>query len=104
LIPGIGNALTQDILFKARLHPRYAIQDLSQEQRKQLFRAIVDTLEEAIRLGGRYDEFDLFNQPGGYQRIMDSHAVGQPCPHCGTAIVKMQYLGGACYFCPQCQQ
>jgi formamidopyrimidine-DNA glycosylase len=23
---------------------------------------------------------------------------------CGTKIEKIQYLGGACYFCPRCQQ
>ncbi len=59
---------------------------------------------EAITAGGRNDETDLFNRPGGYVRLMDSKSAGQPCPQCGTTIEKIQYLGGACYFCPHCQQ
>jgi formamidopyrimidine-DNA glycosylase len=57
-----------------------------------------------IKKGGRYDEYDLFNQPGKYVRLMDKNAVGKPCPKCGGKIKKIQYLGGACYFCPVCQK
>jgi formamidopyrimidine-DNA glycosylase len=103
LIPGLGNAIAQDILFRARLHPRHAIADLGPDQRQRLYSAIVGTTAEAIAMGGRYDEFDLYNQPGGYARLMDSRSAGQPCPECGTAIDRIQYLGGACYLCPRCQ-
>ena len=40
---------------------------------------------------------------GKYKRIMDKAAAGLPCPECGTKVEKMAYLGGACYYCPQCQ-
>lgn len=103
LIPGLGNAIAQDILFRARLHPKHAIADLSQTQRHALFDAIVTTVQDVIARGGRSDEFDLYNRPGGYVRLMDSQAAGQPCPSCGTTVEKIQYLGGACYFCPRCQ-
>jgi hypothetical protein len=36
------------------------------------------------------DEYDLFNQPGKYVRLMDSHAVERPCPDCGTRVQKIQ--------------
>jgi formamidopyrimidine-DNA glycosylase len=103
LIPGLGNAIAQDILFKARLHPRHPIAELDNIHRQALFQVIIDTVSEAIKKGGRNDEVDLFNQPGGYIRLMDSKSSGTPCPECGTKIEKMQYLGGACYFCEQCQ-
>jgi formamidopyrimidine-DNA glycosylase len=103
LIPGLGNAIAQDILFHARLHPRHALADLSPGQRRDLFAALTDTVHAVIRRGGRYDETDLFGQPGGYVRLMDSAAAGQPCPACGHTIEKIQYLGGACYFCPNDQ-
>jgi formamidopyrimidine-DNA glycosylase len=35
---------------------------------------------------------------------MDKRAEENPCPVCGTKVEKMQYLGGACYFCPTCQK
>lgn len=104
IIPGLGNAIAQDILFRAHLHPRHAIADLSTDQRHTLYSSIVGTVGEATEMGGRYDEYDLYNNPGGYIRKMDKNAVGRPCPECGAEIEKIQYLGGACYFCPNCQQ
>ncbi len=103
LIPGLGNAIAQDILFTARLHPRHPLGKLSPSQRKALYKAIVDTVDEVISKNGRSDESDLLGNPGGYSRIMDSHATGQPCPRCGSPVEKIQYLGGSCYFCASCQ-
>ena len=96
LIPGLGNAISQDILFRAGLHPRRPIGELNKDQRRVLYDAIESTLREVIAEGGRSDETDLFGRPGGYVRLMDSKAAGRPCPVCGTPIEKFQYLGGAC--------
>ena len=104
LIPGLGNAIAQDILLRARLHPRHGLADLDGAQRRALFEAIVGTVARAIELGGRNDEVDLFGRPGGYVRLMDRSAAGRPCPACGTTVEKIQYLGGACYLCPSCQE
>jgi formamidopyrimidine-DNA glycosylase len=104
LIPGLGNAIAQDILFRARLHPRHPIAGLSAAQRETLYRSIVDTVDEVIDKGGRYDEYDLYNNRGGYTRMMDRYAVRRPCPECGGAIEKIKYLGGTCYLCPSCQE
>ena len=104
IIPGLGNAIAQDILFRARLHPRHPIADLGAGQRRALYQAIVSTVGEVIEQGGRYDEYDLHNNRGGYIRLMDKNAVGRPCPGCGGEIEKIQYLGGACYLCPDCQE
>jgi formamidopyrimidine-DNA glycosylase len=103
LIPGLGNAIAQDIMFNARLAPRHALADLDSDQQRVLYEAIVTTVQRVIDQGGRYDEYDLYNRPGGYVRLMDKHAAGKPCPQCGTTVEKMQYLGGACYWCPSCQ-
>ncbi|MFC1852260.1 DNA-formamidopyrimidine glycosylase family protein [candidate division CSSED10-310 bacterium] len=103
IIPGLGNAIAQDIMFKARLHPKHPIANLNQEQRRKFYDAIVRTVHEVIEQGGRYDEFDLHHKPGKYVRLMDKKAAGQPCPECKSIIEKIQYLGGACYFCPRCQ-
>jgi formamidopyrimidine-DNA glycosylase len=104
LIPGLGNAIAQDIMFNARLHPKHRIDDLDQCKRQELYRSIQETVSKVIEQGGRYDEYDLYNRPGGYVRLMDSKSAGKTCPVCSEKISKIQYLGGACYFCPQCQQ
>lgn len=103
LIPGLGNAIAQDILFRARLHPRHPVETLDVRQIRTLYLTIRSTVDQAVRLGGRNDEVDLFDHPGGYIRLMDKNAAGRPCPECGRKIEKIQYLGGACYFCAHCQ-
>jgi len=102
-VNGIGNSYCQDILFRARLRPERKISGISREERRYLYDAIQYTLELAIEQGGREDEHDLFNQPGGYTRLMSNLTYEGPCPVCGTTIQKIAYLGGACYLCPHCQ-
>lgn len=103
LIPGLGNSIAQDIMFKARLNPKQSISGLSRAQIRNLHEAIVKTVAEVILQGGRNDETDLYGNRGKYKRIMDKTAAGRPCPECGAIVMKMAYLGGACYYCPECQ-
>lgn len=104
VIPGLGNAIAQDIMFNANLHPKHSIAKLSAEERETLYTAIVESVQQVINAGGRYDETDLYGQPGRYVRIMDKEALKRPCPGCGGEVIKIQYLGGACYLCPTCQK
>lgn len=103
LIPGLGNAIAQDIMFRAKLHPRTDLAVLSPGQRREIWEATRATVAEVTEKGGRSDELDLYGQPGGYVRIMDARALKRPCPECSGVVEKIQYLGGACYLCPTCQ-
>ncbi len=103
LIPGLGNAIAQDILFRAGMNPRRPIGELDGAGRNRLYDATAETLTKCIDAGGRNDEVDLYDHPGGYVRLMDAKAVGRPCPLCDSPIQKMAYLGGSNYFCPTCQ-
>lgn len=100
---GVGNGYLQDILYRAKIHPRRRVVDLVQDERQVLYDAIKETLCRAVDLGGRDSERDLYNRPGKYKRILHSKSVGQPCQECGTPIEKIRYLGGTCYYCPVCQ-
>jgi formamidopyrimidine-DNA glycosylase len=100
---GVGNGYLQDILFRARIHPKRRAIDIVEEERRALHKAIRETLKQAVDLGGRDTERDLYNRRGEYRRILDSKSAGKPCPECGTPVEKIQYLGGACYLCPSCQ-
>jgi len=102
-VAGIGNGYLQDILFRARLSPKRKVSSLSPDERSALYDALRRTLREAVDLGGRDTERDLFDRPGGYTPRLDGRAAGRPCPTCGTPIAKIQYLGGSCYVCPRCQ-
>ncbi len=103
-VPGLGNGVLQDILFTARMHPKRKTGTLSEEDRGSLFRSIKGTLSAMASGGGRDTELDLFSRPGRYRTILSNRTAGRPCPSCGAAIKKETYLGGAVYFCPQCQK
>lgn len=103
-IPGLGNGALQDILWRARIHPKRKMATLSQEELHILFSAVKSVLVEMVAGGGRDTERDLYGHPGGYQTILSKKTVGGPCPACGTAIQKAAYLGGSIYFCPECQK
>lgn len=101
---GIGNAYLQDILLRARIHPRCRAVDLSGAQRRALYKAVTDAITRAVSLHGRTDEYDLFGERGGYERMLSAAAAGLPCPSCGKgAIIKESFLDGAIYTCPNCQ-
>jgi formamidopyrimidine-DNA glycosylase len=100
---GIGNGVLQDILYHARIHPKRRIVDITGEEKRTLYDAIVGTLSQMVEQGGRYEERDLYGNRGGYVRLLDTKTKGLPCTVCGTPIEKNQYLGGAIYFCPTCQ-
>lgn len=102
-IPGLGNGVLQDILYHARVNPKRKMGTLDAAARERLYEAVVTTLHEMTAAGGRDTERDLFGRPGGYATKMSKNTVGQPCPECGSLIVKEAYMGGSVYYCPGCQ-
>jgi formamidopyrimidine-DNA glycosylase len=102
-IPGLGNGVLQDILFRANIHPKRKIGTISEKELDNLSHSVKDTLAEMTKLGGRDTEKDLFGNAGGYRTLLSKNTVGKPCPVCSANIQKTSYLGGAVYWCPMCQ-
>ncbi len=102
-VPGIGNGVLQDILFRARINPKRKIATLSAAEKHKLFETVRETLAEMTEKGGRDTERDTDGNPGGYATILSKNTWQEPCPVCGGAIIKEAYLGGAVYYCPHCQ-
>jgi formamidopyrimidine-DNA glycosylase len=103
-IPGLGNGVLQDILFKAGIHPKRKKSSLSDFEKSELFHSLKVTLNKMTDQGGRDTEKDFFGQSGGYKTLLSKNTVSTPCPVCGNSIKKEAYLGGAAYFCPVCQK
>ena len=102
-IHGIGNGYLQDILFRARIHPRRRAVQISPQEQHRLYESIRSTLNTAVDLNGRDTESDLYGSPGRYTALMDRRTNATPCTECSTPIEKASYLGGSVYFCPSCQ-
>nr|WP_129732675.1 endonuclease VIII [Parabacteroides goldsteinii] len=103
-IPGLGNGVLQDILFKAHIHPKTRINILSEEQKDTLFHCTKATLQEIYQAGGRNSETDLLGNKGRYIPILSKDTAGKPCPVCGEDIHKESYMGGSIYYCFECQK
>ena len=52
-MPGLGNGVLQDILYRARTNPRSKVETLTAQQRKGLFDSVKRTLREMADKGGR---------------------------------------------------
>ncbi len=102
-IPGLGNGTLQDILFNAGINPRAKIQELTEADRKKLFKSVKETLRKMVADGGRNTEKDIYGNPGGYQTILSSLTLKAPCRKCGDTLKREAYLGGNVYYCPACQ-
>lgn len=102
-IPGVGNGVTQDILFNARIHPKQKVAGLSDTQKEALFNSLKETLIDMTFEGGRNTQPNLYGNNGGYRTILSAKTYKNPCPCCGGTIIKEAYLGGSVYYCPECQ-
>jgi formamidopyrimidine-DNA glycosylase len=105
---GIGNLYSDEILFASGLRYDRLSDSLSATEARRLYRAIVETLAEAIKHRGSSlaDEQyrDLFGEVGDYQgqhQVYDRE--GQPCRRCRNPIVRTKTGGRSTFYCEHCQ-
>src|SRR5262249_45192460 len=107
-IAGIGNVYSDEILFEAGLRWDRMSDSLSQQEVRRLYRAIVETLQDAVKHRGSSlsDEqyVDLFGQPGGYQQFHQVYdREGQACPRCRRPLQRARYSNRSTFYCEACQ-
>jgi formamidopyrimidine-DNA glycosylase len=104
-VAGIGNVYIQDTLFRARLHPNRKTNTLTEKEAEALHKAIKDTLNHAIKLGGLAYEKNFYGKHGKFtaDSFLVGYKTGKPCPQCGTTIQKIRTGTTASYICPKCQ-
>ncbi len=103
IVVGISNSTFQDILYRARLHPKRKASGLSKDEIQRLFDAIKFVVSERIKLNGKDDFQDFFQKHGRYIPSMGPNMKDQNCPECGNSIQKLSHGGGHIYLCPSCQ-
>jgi len=103
IVVGLSNSAFQDIVYRARLHPKRKASELNEDERRSLYDAIRLVLKERIRLNGKDQFYDLYEKQGSYIPAMGPNMKQQNCPVCETHIKKLSVGGGHVYFCPRCQ-
>ncbi|MDE3087726.1 MAG: bifunctional DNA-formamidopyrimidine glycosylase/DNA-(apurinic or apyrimidinic site) lyase, partial [Acidobacteriota bacterium] len=107
-VAGIGNIYSDEILFAAGLRYDRPSDSLSAQEVRRLYRSMVETLTEAVKMRGSSlaDEQyrDLYGATGDYQgqhQVYDRE--GQPCRRCRNAVVKVKVNGRSAFLCEHCQ-
>jgi formamidopyrimidine-DNA glycosylase len=103
VVVGLSNSAFQDILYRAKLHPKRKGSELNLDKKRALYDAIRHVLQERIRLNGKDQFLDLYGNQGRYTPAMGPNMKAQNCPSCETPIEKLSVGGGNVFFCPKCQ-
>jgi formamidopyrimidine-DNA glycosylase len=106
IVAGIGNIYADESLWRAKIHPQTAVKDLTDKEIKKLHEELIFVLELAIEKGGSSDK-NYVNAEGKKGSYMSFARVfrrdGQPCPRCGTIIIKIRQASRGTHICPHCQ-
>ena len=105
---GIGSIYSDEILFHSGLRYDRNTSTLSAQEVRRLYRALVETVHEALKYGGTTLGPDgwvgLSGKPGGYQQYLTVYKRdGEMSPRARGPIVKARFGSGYTYFCEQTQ-
>lgn len=106
VLAGVGNIYADESLWGARVHPGQKVSDIPKAKLKKLFEEIQFVLKLSIEKGGSTDR-NYVNAEGkkgnyiGFARVF--RRENQPCPRCGTTIIKTRVAGRGTHTCPKCQ-
>lgn len=103
VIVGLSNNAFQDILYRAKIHPKRKASELTEKEKHKLFDMIKMVIQRRIELGGKDQFIDLYGKQGSYTSMMGPNMKGKACTECGTKTEKLSLGGGQVYFCPKCQ-
>jgi len=104
LFSGIGNAYSDEILFRARLSPLALTQRLSSDQIITLYEAVRDTLTVWIDILRKETGDNFPEKITAFRQEMAVHGrYHQPCPVCGSAIQRIRYAENESNYCARCQ-
>ncbi|MCL4559374.1 MAG: DNA-formamidopyrimidine glycosylase [Chloroflexi bacterium] len=102
-LAGMGNIYADEALHQARLHPLRLSHSLSPQEVEALWSAIRQVLQEAIARQG--SSIDWVYRGGDFQEHFKVYQrTGEPCPDCGTPIVRIVVGQRGTHFCPTCQK
>lgn len=96
VVAGIGNELSDEILWRARVHPARTVRDLSRRKRGKLVEATVDVLAASKRHGRIPRERGWLEEQRGRRDAR--------CPRCDRPFRRTRIAGRTSYWCPNCQR
>ena len=108
IIAGLGNIYADESLFMSHIHPTRRAGTLTKKEAKTLLESARDVMTRSIDSGGStmatYVKAD--GTRGDYLQKFAQvfRREGQPCPKCGSEIIKIRVAGRGTHICPTCQK
>jgi formamidopyrimidine-DNA glycosylase len=96
VIAGLGNMLSDEICWRAHLHPARSISELTDHDLERLHAQVRSVLRAAVRRG------HIPRTPTWLNSRRD-HPDPTPCPRCGTTVCRTRIGGRTSLWCPHCQ-
>ncbi len=108
VLSGVGNIYADEALWRAKLHYDQPASSLTLPKTKELLGHVREILAAAVLVGGTsFDEqYKNVNGQSGYFEVsLNAYGMtGRPCPRCGKAIVRENWMNRGSHFCPKCQK
>ncbi|MGB4677990.1 MAG: bifunctional DNA-formamidopyrimidine glycosylase/DNA-(apurinic or apyrimidinic site) lyase [Aggregatilineales bacterium] len=105
-IAGVGNIYADEALWLAGIAPQRKADTLTAEEQERLYHAVRSVLNEGIAREG--SSISWYRKPdgsaGSYQNFFKVYGrEDEPCPRCGTPVLKLWIAQRGTHYCPHCQ-
>jgi formamidopyrimidine-DNA glycosylase len=97
IIAGLGNLYVDELLYQTGIHPRRAVDEVTDAERRALFATMKRMLRDVIERHGRDAAL-----PARY--LIHHREEGARCPRCGGTIARSVVFGRTTYFCKSHQR
>lgn len=106
VVAGVGNIYADESLWGAKVHPKRLVKTITPAEFILLYTDLREVMNLAIAKGGSTDKnyVSAEGKRGSYLDFARAfRREGQPCPRCGTEIIKFKAAGRGTHICPHCQ-
>ena len=107
VLAGVGNIYADESLWAAQIHPATLVKNIPRSKVDILCTEIRADMNLSIEKGGSTDK-NYVNAEGKKGSYLTFAKVfrreGEPCPRCGTTIIKTRVAGRGTHTCPRCQK
>lgn len=107
VLAGIGNIYADESLFLAKINPNSIVGKVPKTRLVNLRQAIIDVLKLSLEKGGSTDRnyINAEGKKGSYIEFANVFRKdNQPCPVCGSIIIKTRVAGRGTHVCNKCQK
>lgn len=108
IVAGIGNIYSDEMLWRAGIHPLQKVAEIPQAKIKKMYGAMRKILHHSIKIGGdsESDYRNILGQRGNFQNETRAYGrEGERCskPKCRGIIKRIKVASRSAHFCPKHQ-